>query len=71
MKDMEAKAIEYKLTSLERIKACYLASEPFTINNDMITPTFKVKRHIAKKRFQEEIDRMYAEGVIPKKGSVE
>ena len=58
---MEGKAKEYNLTSLEKIKKIHLAASPFTVENDLITPTFKIKRNIAKKVFQKEIDQMYAE----------
>ena len=58
---MEAKAKEYALNSLERIKAVYLTPEAFTVENDIITPTFKIKRNIAKKVFAEKITQLYAE----------
>jgi len=58
---MEVKAKEYALNSLERIKAIYLTPEPFTVDNDIITPTFKIKRNIAKKVFAEQIAKMYEE----------
>ena len=58
---MEAKAKEYALNSLERIKAIYLTPEPFSVENDIITPTFKIKRNIAKKVFADQITAMYAE----------
>jgi long-chain acyl-CoA synthetase len=61
IKAMEAKAKEYALNSLERIKAIYLSPEAFTVDNDIITPTFKIKRNIAKKVFTEQIAKMYAE----------
>ena len=61
IKAMEAKAKEYALNSLERIKAIYLTPEAFTVENDIITPTFKIKRNIAKIVFKEAIDKMYAE----------
>lgn len=60
---MDAKAKEYALTSLERIKKVFLTPEPFTQQNDLITPTFKIKRNIAKKVFLEEINKMYAEPI--------
>ena len=63
MNDLEAKAKEYKLSSLERIKKMHLTPEPFTVQNDIITPTFKIKRNIAKKVFLEEINKMYAEPI--------
>lgn len=49
IKDMDAKAREYNLSSLEKVKRVHLTGEPFTIENDIITPTFKIKRNIAKK----------------------
>jgi long-chain acyl-CoA synthetase len=61
MKDMDAKAKEYALNSLEKVKALYLTAEPFSVENDIITPTFKIKRNIAKKVFKEQIDKMYEE----------
>lgn len=54
-------AAENKLSSLEKPKAIHLTLDPFTIENDIITPTFKLKRNVAKKVYQAEIDMMYAE----------
>ena len=58
---MDAKAKENNLTSLEKIKKVHLFGAPFTMENDLLTPTFKIKRNVAKKTFQEQIDAMYAE----------
>jgi long-chain acyl-CoA synthetase len=60
---MEAKAKEYGLTSLEKIKKIHLTSTPFTMENDIITPTFKIKRTTAKRVFAEAIEKIYAEGL--------
>ena len=57
---MNEKAQASGLTSLERVKALHLTREPFSVENDLMTPTFKVKRNLAKKRYQAEIDQMYA-----------
>lgn len=48
---MKKKEEECKLNGLEKVKKVYFHSEPFSIQNDMLTPTFKVKRNIAKKVF--------------------
>ncbi len=61
MKDMDAKAKEYGLNSLEKVKALHLTAEPFSIDNDIITPTFKIKRNIAKNVFMDQIEKMYEE----------
>nr|CAG8435823.1 11895_t:CDS:2 [Entrophospora candida]CAG8437909.1 12134_t:CDS:2 [Entrophospora candida] len=49
------------LKGFENIKNIYLTSEPFSVENGMFTPTFKLKRHQAKLHFKKQIDEMYAE----------
>jgi long-chain acyl-CoA synthetase len=50
-----------KLSGLEKIKKIYISADPWTIDNDILTPTMKVKRNIAKNVFKKEIDEMYAD----------
>lgn len=45
--------------SYEQIKKFKLLSKPFTIENDEITPTLKLKRRNIAARYQSEIDDMY------------
>ncbi len=33
------------LASTERVKRCIVAAEPFTVDNELMTPTLKVRRH--------------------------
>jgi long-chain acyl-CoA synthetase len=40
--------------------------DPFTIDNDILTPTMKLKRNIAVKKFSAEIKQLYAAGVFKK-----
>ncbi|GAB66815.1 long-chain fatty acid CoA ligase [Plasmodium cynomolgi strain B] len=47
------------LKGYEQIKDVYFATEPFTIENDLLTPTGKIKRHAVQKKYKEEIDKMY------------
>ena len=49
--DMTRLGNENKFTGLEKVKDISLSAEPFTIENDILTPTFKLKRNIAKKVF--------------------
>lgn len=51
-----------KLSGLEKIKKLHLLDDPFTIENDILTPTFKIKRNIAKNIFKEQITAIYAAG---------
>ena len=41
-----------KLNSLEKPKEIYIAKEPFSVENDILTPTFKLKRNVGKKVYQ-------------------
>ena len=57
--DMLRVAKEAGLQSFEQAKAVHLHPEPFTPENDLLTPTFKLKRNVAKERFQAVIDALY------------
>ena len=50
---------EKKLSSLEKPKEFMLHSELFSIENNMLTSTFKVKRNVAKENLKPMIDEMY------------
>jgi len=57
----EIDAVSVDLASYETIKKFRLLKEPFTIENDELTPTLKVKRNIIEKKYKALIDEMYAE----------
>jgi long-subunit acyl-CoA synthetase (AMP-forming) len=44
-------AVGAKFTSLEKPYEIYLEAEQFTVENNLITPTYKLKRNIAKQVF--------------------
>lgn len=48
-----------KFSSLEKPKEIYLTADAFTVENDILTPTFKMKRNVGKKVYQAQIDAMY------------
>lgn len=52
---------EHKLSGLERPKDIILASDPFSIDNDLLTPTFKLKRNKVRDAYRQQIDAMYEE----------
>ncbi|XP_010546702.1 PREDICTED: long chain acyl-CoA synthetase 7, peroxisomal isoform X2 [Tarenaya hassleriana] len=52
---------EAQLRGFEFAKAVTLVAEPFTLENGLLTPTFKIKRPQAKAYFAEAITKMYAE----------
>lgn len=49
------------LKGFELIKKVFLCAEPFSIDNNLLTPTMKLKVNEAKKKFQKQIEDMYAE----------
>jgi len=57
-KQMEAVAKEAKLQGFEKARQTTLESEPWT-PDDILTPSFKLKRADAQKKYQKEIDAMY------------
>ncbi|KDO18036.1 hypothetical protein SPRG_16549 [Saprolegnia parasitica CBS 223.65] len=60
LRDIVAVGKKGKLHGFELIKALLLHPEPFTIENNLATPTFKVKRNEVKKVFSAEIQALYA-----------
>lgn len=51
---------EAKLQSFELVQAIHLRPKEFTIEEDLLTPTMKLRRNNLVKSFRAEIDRMYA-----------
>jgi long-chain acyl-CoA synthetase len=53
--DMDKLAKANNFSGLEKIKKVHLTMDAFTIENDLLTPTMKLKRNIAKKVFADQI----------------
>merc|ERR1719233_1140156 len=62
--DMKKLARERGLYGFEQAKAIYLHDELFTLESGLLTPTFKLKRPAAKKRFLKHIKEMYATATV-------
>ena len=52
-------AAEAKLNGLEKPKQMMIIKEPWTIENEYLTPTMKMKRNVAKIKLTEEIKTLY------------
>ena len=59
MEKIKDKAKELKFNSLEIPKQIHLSHDLFTVENDLLTPTMKSKRHVMRKHFEQEIKQMY------------
>ncbi len=53
------KAVNPNLKSYERVKKIVIMSEPWTVDNNMLTPTMKIKRNIIEKQFAEQMEKWY------------
>lgn len=68
-KGMTDVAVQEKLRGFEHVKRIRIVLEDFSVDNGLLTPTFKLKRHAARSKYQQLIDEMYAQGepTIPAK----
>jgi long-chain acyl-CoA synthetase len=48
-----------RLSQLEKIRAFTLASEPFTTDNALMTPTLKIRRHAIRAVYRDQLEALY------------
>jgi long-chain acyl-CoA synthetase len=60
MKEIKRVAKESGLLGFEVPKAIHLESELFSVDNELLTPTFKLKRPQARDKYEKQIEAMYA-----------
>jgi long-chain acyl-CoA synthetase len=61
LKELERTGKEAKLKGFELIKAVHLEPNVFTVEDDLITPSMKLKRPQLQRKYQQVIDDMYAQ----------
>lgn len=61
LKDLETLGRSNDFKGFEVIKKVTLTDEAFSLENGLLTPTMKVKRHEAKLKYTEEIKKMYSD----------
>lgn len=59
MRDIREIGKQYDLKGFEIPRAIHLSPEPFTVENDILSPTLKIKANVAKKIYAKEIAKMY------------
>ena len=47
------------LSVIEKVRRFILADEPFTIENEQLTPSMKIRRHVIGKVYGERLDALY------------
>ena len=66
MADLLRLSKENELNGFETVKAIYVEPNQFTVENDLVTPTFKLKRQKARDYYEAQISDMYANIPPPK-----
>ena len=61
LNDMDVISRKYDLKGFEIPKKIYLSKEEFTIENNMMTPTMKLKYNEIKKKYINELEELYKE----------
>ncbi|KAF5827353.1 hypothetical protein DUNSADRAFT_795 [Dunaliella salina] len=61
LKMLQETGKESKLKGFEMIKAVHLEVEPFSVENDLLTPSFKLRRAPLQKKYQAVLSDMYAQ----------
>jgi long-chain acyl-CoA synthetase len=44
---------------IEKVRRFVLADEPFSVENEMLTPSMKIRRHIIGKVYGERLDALF------------
>jgi long-chain acyl-CoA synthetase len=47
------------LSVIEKVRRFVLADEPFTVENQQLTPSIKIRRHVVKEKYGERLDALY------------
>jgi long-chain acyl-CoA synthetase len=47
------------LSVIERVRRFIVADEPFTTDNEQLTPSLKIRRHVIKEIYGERLDSLY------------
>ena len=51
--------VNKKLSQIEQVRKFLLIDEEFSIENNMMTPTLKVRRFIVKRKYQIQLEKLY------------
>jgi len=60
LKALTQTAIKAGLKGFEQVKAVHLTTEPFSVENGMLTPTFKIRRRDAAAFYNDVLEGLYS-----------
>ena len=52
--------INNRLSNLEKVRKFAVADEPFSIENEQMTPTLKVRRHVVNAKYHDTLEGLYS-----------
>ena len=51
--------VNAELSVIEKVRRFILADEPFTVENEQLTPSMKIRRHVIGKAYGERLDALF------------
>ena len=51
--------VNNNLGAIERVNKFMLTADPFTVENEQMTPTLKVRRHVINKIYGDQLEALY------------
>jgi long-chain acyl-CoA synthetase len=51
--------VNRNLSNIEKVRRFLLVPEPFTVANEMMTPTLKIRRHMIRKLWGAKLESLY------------
>jgi long-chain acyl-CoA synthetase len=51
--------VNAKLNAIERVRRFHVTAEPFTTDNEMMTPSMKIRRHVINARYGADLEALY------------
>ena len=57
--DAAVERVNKELSLIERVRRFIVAEQPFSIDNGMLTPTMKIRRHVIKESYGDRLEALY------------
>jgi long-chain acyl-CoA synthetase len=51
--------VNAEISVIEKVRRFIVADEPFSVDNEMLTPSMKIRRHVIGKAYGERLDALY------------